>query len=133
MATIRKDIITGASPEAVWDAVRDLGALHTRLVPGFVIDTKLEAGARVVTFANGSVIREPIVSLDEATRRLVWTSEGGRTTHYNSSAQVLAEPGGGARVVWLTDLLPDSVAPMIDAAMSAGASAMKAALDKLGR
>ena len=42
-------------------AVRDIGALHTRLVPGFVTDVKLEPGARVVTFGNGTVAREVIV------------------------------------------------------------------------
>jgi hypothetical protein len=42
MASIRKEIVTAAKPQAVWDAVRDVGALHTRLVPGFVVDTRLE-------------------------------------------------------------------------------------------
>jgi carbon monoxide dehydrogenase subunit G len=131
MATICKQIFTEASPEAVWDALRDIGALHTRLVPGFVIDTRLEPGARVVTFGNGVTIREPIVTLDDDARRLVWTAEGGVTTHYNASAQVFAEPGGRARVVWLADLLPDAAAPAIEAAMEAGARAMKPALDAL--
>jgi hypothetical protein len=58
MATIRKEISIAARAEEVWDAVRDVGALHTRLVPGFVIDTRLEPGARIVTFANGMVARE---------------------------------------------------------------------------
>ncbi len=128
MATICKTIDTTATVEAAWDAVRDVGALHTRLVPGFVIDTKLEPGTRVVTFANGMTTREPIVTLDDDARRLVWSSEGGRTTHYNASAQVLAREDG-ARVVWIADFLPDDVAPAIDAAMSAGAEAMKKALD----
>jgi hypothetical protein len=128
MATVRKDIITRARPEQVWDAIRDIGALHTRLVPGFVIDTRLEPGARRVTFANGLTVREPIITLDELTRRLVWSVEGLRTTHYNASAQVFAEPGG-ARVVWVADFLPDDAAPEIDAAMQAGAQAMKIALD----
>ena len=52
MATIRKEIRTNARPELVWDAIRDIGALHTRLVPGFVIDTRVEPGARIVTFAT---------------------------------------------------------------------------------
>jgi hypothetical protein len=55
MAAIRKEILTAARPERVWDALRDVGALHTRLVPGFVVDTRLEPGARIVTFANGMV------------------------------------------------------------------------------
>ena len=104
--------------------------LHTRLVPGFVLDTKLEPGARVVTFANGATIREAIVSLDEAERRLVWTAEGGWTRHYNACAQVF-DQGDGAVVVWTADFLPDDAKEAIDAAMTAGAAAMKAALDRL--
>jgi carbon monoxide dehydrogenase subunit G len=134
MATITKHIITPASPEAAWSAVRDIGALHTRLVPGFVIDTRVEPGppvVRVVTFANGSVAREPIVSCDDQARRLVWTVEGGTARHFNGSVEVIAE-GSGARVVWRTDVLPDEAAAKIDAAMTAGAAAMTAALAKLG-
>src|SRR5882672_11744453 len=55
MASIHKDILIDANPNDVWDALRDLGALHTRLVPGFVTDTKLDGDARIVTFANGTV------------------------------------------------------------------------------
>ncbi len=131
MATVRKVISTTASVEAVWDAIRDIGALHTRLVPGFVIDTKLEGTVRVVTFANGMVVREPIITIDEAARRLVWSAEGGRTTHYNASAQVTAGADGTSTVTWIADFLPDDVAPAISAAMGAGAAAMKTALDAL--
>ena len=69
MASIHKDILIDASPNDVWDAVRDFGALHTRLVPGFVTDTKLDGEARIVTFANGTVARELLVDCDEARRR----------------------------------------------------------------
>jgi hypothetical protein len=60
MASIRKEILINARPEEVWAAVRDVGAVHHRLVPGVVVDAHLEAGARVVTFANGVVARELI-------------------------------------------------------------------------
>jgi hypothetical protein len=73
MASIRKDIHTAARIDYVWDAVRDVAALHTRLVPGFVVNTTLESGVRIVTFANGAVVREPIVTIDDVARRLVWT------------------------------------------------------------
>ena len=46
MATLHHEITIDARAEDVWDAVRDVGALHTRLVPGFVVDTRLEAGVR---------------------------------------------------------------------------------------
>jgi hypothetical protein len=133
MATVRKEILTNASPQDVWAAIRDIGALHTRLVPGFVIDTRLEPGARVVTFGNGMVVREPIITIDDAARRLVWSAVGGRTTHYNASAQVLAEDNGGrSKVVWLADFLPDDIAGDIDAAMEYGSAIMKKTLDRLG-
>ena len=131
MATVVKTIRTAARATAVWAAVRDIGALHTRLVPGFVTATTLEPGARIVTFGNGMIIREPIVTLDDAAMRLVWSAEGGRSTHYNASAQVVAEPDGTARVIWTADFLPDAIAPEIEAAMAAGAAVMKRTLDTL--
>ena len=54
MACVRQEIVIDAPPEAVWDALGDWGALHTRLVPGFVVDCRLEGRDRIVTFANGS-------------------------------------------------------------------------------
>ena len=133
MATVRTTLDTPASPEVVWDVIRDVGALHTRLAPGFVTDTRLEPGARVVTFVNGMVIREPIVTLDDETRRLVWSAEGGRATHYNASLQVSARPDGGATVVWTADFLPDDVEPFFSAALEAGTKAMKRSLDQLAK
>jgi hypothetical protein len=116
----------------VWAAIRDVGALHKRLAPGFVVDTKLEAGARIVTFANGMVVREPIVTVDDAAMRLVWSAEGGVTTHRNSSVQAIPlDEGAGTRVVWLTDFLPDLVALPIGAAMDAGMLVVKMTLDRL--
>lgn len=99
MATIQKEILTAAPPDRVWDAVRDIGALHTRLVPGFVLDTRLEPGARIVTFFNGVTVREPIVTVDDDRRRLVWAAESAFLTHYNGAAQVVAQ-GPLTCVVW---------------------------------
>jgi carbon monoxide dehydrogenase subunit G len=127
MASIRKEIPLGARAEDVWDAVRDIGALHTRLVPGFVIDTKLEPGARIVTFGNGMVVRELIVDVDDNARRLVWSAVGGRLTHHNASAQVFPESDTRSRLVWTADLLPDALAGDIRTMMEHGAAAMQKA------
>src|SRR6186713_782602 len=129
MASIRKEIVTSAEPASVWDAIRDVGALHTRLVPGFVVDTRLEPGARVVTFANGMVVREPIVTVDEESHRLVWGAEGGPLKHYNASVQVFAE-GAGSRVVWIADFLPHEATGVVGPMMEQGMAAMKTALDQ---
>jgi len=130
MASIRKEIVTSAGPAAVWDAIADIGKLHERLVPGFVTDTVLEPGARIVTFANGMVVREVIVDLDAAARRLVWSAKSELLSHHNASIQVFPE-GVGSRLVWIADLLPDDAKGAIAGMIEAGSAAMKAALDKL--
>ena len=131
MASVRKEIETDARPEDVWAAIRDIGALHTRLVPGFVIATRVEPDARVVTFGNGMEIREPIVDLDDAARRLVWSAEGAGTTHYNASVQVFEGTDRGSRVVWIADFLPHDQKDQIEAMMEQGMAVMKKTLDLL--
>ena len=130
MASIRKEIPLDARAEDVWAAVRDIGALHTRLVPGFVTDTKLEPGARIVTFANGMIVKELIVDLDDKARRLVWSAVGGRLSHHNASAQVFTDGDGRSRLVWTADLLPDELAGDIRTMMDHGAAAMQKAFAK---
>ena len=108
MATIRSTLETAASPDAAWAAVRDVGALHTRLAPGFVAHTRLEPGARVVTFANGMVVREPIVTIDDIPSGSC-TAEGGRRTHSNA-ALVVSESRDEPRASPIADILCDSQA-----------------------
>jgi hypothetical protein len=131
MATIRSELKTRASAGDVWSAIRDIGALHTRLVPGFVTDTKLEPGVRSVTFVNGTVLREPIVTLDDQARRLVWTAEGGRARHYNAALQVSELADGLTSVVWTADFLPDDIGAYMSQAIEAGMAAMQRSLDEL--
>jgi carbon monoxide dehydrogenase subunit G len=129
MASIRKEILINASPEHVWDAMRDVGKIHERLVPGFVTDCKLEEGARIVTFGNGMTVRELIVDVDESARRVVWSAVGGRLTHHNASTQVFAE-GGYTRLVWIADLLPNELAGAIEAMIEQGINTMKKTLER---
>src|SRR5437762_10318867 len=129
MASIRKEIPLESSAENVWAAVRDVGALHQRLVPGFVVDTRLEEGARIVTFGNGMVVRELIVDLDDESRRLAWSARGGRLTHHNASVQVFADGTRRCRLVWIADLLPNELAGEIRAMIEQAAAVMKKTLD----
>jgi carbon monoxide dehydrogenase subunit G len=130
MATIHRQVSIAAPPDDVWDAVRDVGALHTRLVPGFVLDTRLEPGARVVTFFNGTVVRELIVAIDQERRRLVWSAVDGHSTHHNASAQVLDDERGGTLFVWIADVLPDPVAAPMGALMDRGIAVIKETMEQ---
>jgi hypothetical protein len=129
MASIRREVSIEISADTLWDALKDVGSLHTRLVKGFVTDCRLEGKARIVTFANGVVAKELIVSIDEADRRLVWSAVGGRLTHHNASAQVFAESASRSRLVWIADLLPDELAPTIAGMIEAGTAAMKQSME----
>lgn len=130
MATIRKEVQIDAPPQRVWDALRDVGALHTRLAPGFVVDTRLDGNARIVTFSNGMVVREDIVAVDDALRRVVWAIIGQQFQHYNGAAQVDASSDGTTVFVWTVDLLPDEVAGDVGAMMEAGIHVIKATMEQ---
>ena len=130
MASIRREVSIDTPAERVWDAVRDVGALHTRLVAGFVIDCRIDGEARIVSFANGMVARELIVDVNDADRRLVWAAVGGRLTHHNASVQVFVEAAGRSRVVWVADLLPSELASAIAAMIEQGLVAMKKTLER---
>jgi hypothetical protein len=132
MASIRREIWIDTAPEQAWAALRDVGAIHRRLAPGFVTDVRLEEGApvlaRVVTFAGGLTARELIVDLDDDARRLAWSVVGGAMTHHNASAQVFPE-AGGTRFVWIADLLPHALAPRIAGMIEQGLAAIKRTLE----
>ena len=129
MASIRKEILINAPPEHVWAALRNVGAVHTRLARQFVIDTKLDGDSRLVTFANGEVVRERIVDVDDRARRLAYAVVEWRTTHHNASFQVVPDGESRCRLVWITDLLPDSLADLVGGFVEQGCAAIKVTLE----
>jgi carbon monoxide dehydrogenase subunit G len=130
MAIVRKEFHLNAPIEEVWDALRDFYAVHERLAPGFLTALEKEPGARVVTFANGSVAREVLVGLDEDHRRLVYTIQSERLAYHGASAQLFPDGKAGCRFVWITDVLPDAMAPYISAQMDEGAAVMARTLEE---
>ncbi|MEQ1781698.1 MAG: SRPBCC family protein [Hyphomonadaceae bacterium] len=130
MPSIHHEILINVPAHAVWDAVRDVGALHTRLVPGFVSNTEMLAEAKTqtrrVTFANGVVVDEVIVDCDDQRQRLVWTIKG--VEHHNGVMTVAAAESG-AHVTWTADVLPAELAGRFAPSMAAGLAAMKAHLE----
>jgi carbon monoxide dehydrogenase subunit G len=130
MASIHKEISLAATPAAAWDVIRDIGAVHTRFAPGFVVNTVMDGPDRIVTFANGFVAREVIVDVDDQRRRLAYSVRSERIAHHNASFQVLAD-GAGSRLVWIADVLPDAAAETVGAMMEDGIRAAKRVLDEL--
>jgi len=129
MATLCKQIGLESGAASVWSALRDFDAVHARVAPGFLTKLEMEGGDRIVTFFNGMVARERLVTLDDAQCRLVYAVVGGRASHYNAAVQVFPEGEGRSRLVWTVDLLPDELAPAVSGLMDHAASFMKKALD----
>ena len=130
MASIHKNIPIDAHPDDVWAAVRDFGSPHTRLVPGFVLDARLDGDARIVSFANGTAALELLVDCDEPRRRLVYAVVSERVKQHSASVQVVPDGDTRARLIWIVDVLPHEIAPYIDAQMDLAALAMQKALGR---
>ena len=130
MATVRKSVAIAKPANEVWDAVSDAGQLHTRVVPGMVTNTTLEddGEVRIVTFGNGMVLKEYMISNDADTMRLVWSAESDQWTHHNASLQVFAI-GDTCEAVWTADVLPHSAGVLMEQFLTAGLAAMKAHME----
>jgi uncharacterized protein YndB with AHSA1/START domain len=133
MATVRREIVVDVPIDEVWDAVRDYGALHQRLVPGFATDTRLEGEDRIVTFFNGNVLRERLISLDDSGHRLAWTIVDGPWTHHNGAVELYEEDRGRTRFVWTTDILPHETAESTQEMVEKGMSIIRATLESQSR
>ena len=132
MASYEHRINVHVSASAVWDAIRDVGNLHLRVAPGLVTSVQMDAdgSARVVTFGNGMVLREPIISINDAAFRLAWTAQSDQWSHHNASLQVFDCGDGQSETVWIADVLPHDAGPTISMIMEMGLAAMKAHLEQ---
>ena len=59
----------------------------------------------------------------------MWSTEGPQFEHYNGSAHAIGQPDDTTVVVWTADFKPDELADFVGEMMTAGAAAMKIALD----
>jgi len=120
MASIYRKFEVSASAEFAWQAIRDVGAVHERLAKGFVVQTTLDGDVRTVTFANGFVVQERIVAIDDEHKRLVYSAINGRASHHNAYFQVSSKTPDVAHITWVTDLLPEEMKAPIEQMVDQG-------------
>jgi hypothetical protein len=88
------------------------------MAPGVVVDCRRDGDHRVVTFANGAVVRELVVDVDDDRRRLAYAVVESALgfTHHHAAMQVLpGATGDDCRLVWVSDLAPDALSwPVAD-------------------
>ena len=130
MASIYKEVLIETNADTAWAALRQPGDARMLFAP-VLVDSRLDGDLRTVRFANGMVVEERIITIDDDRRRIVYAAvKGTPMTHHHASMQVIPEGEGRCRLVWITDLLPNSVASSISPMIDGGSQALKANLEK---
>jgi Polyketide cyclase / dehydrase and lipid transport len=128
MASIHHEIFLEVAAETAWAALRDFGAAH-RLFAGVLTDGHLDGDIRTVSFANGMTVREQILDIGEADRRLAYAVIDNVFDHHSASMQIVAAGQGRCRFVWITDFLPAAKGTMVKPLVEQGSAAMKRVLE----
>ena len=128
MASVIIEATLKASVGKAWAMLRDVAAAD-RAFPGVLVSSRLEGDVRTVTFGNGTVVRERIVDVDEARRRIAYAVIEGRFSHHSASMQIIAEGPDRSRFVWVSDFLPDDAGPIVRALAEQGAEAFRHAVE----
>jgi hypothetical protein len=131
MASIRTEFIVEADAARVWKSVGDWQNGPADMAPGHVASCRTEGPVRVVTFADGRIARERLVTRDDEARRIVYSVIGDtvRPDHDNAVMQVVAEIEGRCRFVWSRDVLPDKLAEPFLASMREAGLVIKRTLE----
>ena len=118
MASLYRDIVVEAPLTEVWRALSDLGNAAD-LFPGILTASELRSRSeRVVTFSNGLVVNERILTVDQEHHRVAYTAVTEQFEHHSASMQLSDAGNGATRFIWITDFLPDEAAafvgPLVD-------------------
>jgi hypothetical protein len=132
MASVLREITIDVPADIAWAALRDWGAVHERLAPGFLVNAEVDGRDRIVTFFNGAAARETFLGADDDARRLAWAVRDGSfgLSHYNGSGQVIPEGDTRVRFIWTADLLPDDLAETVSQLMEQGLTTIKNTLTR---
>ncbi|MFV8052173.1 SRPBCC family protein [Mycobacterium sp. 48b] len=131
MASIQIEFDVEADSSLVWQVIGDWAEGPVRMAPGFVASCQADGDVRVVTFADGFVARERLVSRDDPARRIAYSliGDSARPEHDNAVMQVVADGPQRCRFLWSRDVLPNEAAGPLRAAMETAAPIIKAALE----
>jgi hypothetical protein len=130
MASIQQRIELQVDADKAWAALRVVGNAHKLFAP-VLVDGQLEGDTRTVRFANGMVVQERILDVDEATRRVAYTVlDGPGMAYHHASMQILGDGQGRSTFVWITDFLPAEASGALAPLIEQGTRALKANLER---
>lgn len=132
MASIRKEIVIDVGVEPAWAALRAVEAPHMLFAP-VLTGAEMQGDVRTVRFADGMVVRERILDVDEAHRRVGYAVVDPQGMSYHHASMQLDIAGPGRCVfIWITDFLPAEAAIGLQPLIERGAAALKQNLEQAG-
>ena len=131
MASIHHELLVEVACETAWAMLRKVGEPHTLFAP-VLLDAQLDGDTRTVRFANGMVVHERILDVDDSKRRVAYTVlDGPGMTYHHASMQVVEAGRDRCRFVWITDFLPADIAGNLEPLIAQGSTALKTNLESM--
>lgn len=110
MATINLETNLAVSADELWGKVKDVGSISAFL--DVISESSVDGDQRSCTMADGAVLAETIISIDDDLQRVAYTitdSPFGIEAH-SASMQVTDLGEGRSMFQWTTDVKPDALA-----------------------
>ena len=132
MAAVHIRIPIQAPAQRVWRALAATGAAH-RAFAGVLTDSRMQGeDLRIVTFANGMVVKERIVSIEPERMRIAYGVIESQFVHHSAAMQVVAKGEKECEFIWITDVLPHAAAATVTPLMEQGARALRGVMEADG-
>lgn len=129
MATLRREEIVNVSAEKAWAMLRNVGMPQV-LFSGVLVDGVIERDIRTVTFANGMIVRERIIDIDETNRRVAYTVLDDLFEHHSACMEIFPAGEERCRFVWVSDFLPNERMELVKPLVEQGSRALVANLER---
>ena len=130
MASIYKELSIEVAAETAWAALRAVGDAEKAFAP-VLSESKLDDDMRTVKFANGLIICERILDVDEGRRRVAYSAvNAAGILFHHASMQIFDAGPNRCRFVWITDFHPKEIAGNLAPLIEQGTAALKKNLEK---
>ena len=129
MASIHHEVTVEVGAEQAWASLRAVGAPHELFAP-VLVNGELNGDTRTVRFANGMIVHERILDIDDKRRRVAYTVlDGPGMTYHHASMQLVDAGPNRCRFVWITDYVPQEIRSNLLPLIEAGTQALKINLE----
>lgn len=128
MSSLVRTIPVRIPTEEAWQRLADVGAVNRLLT--FLGDVTVDGDTRTCALGDLGVLRETILSVDEANQRVAYTIVEAPLpfTHHSAAFHLHPDGAGGTVLSWTTDFLPEELRPQVEGLVDQGVRSLTEAL-----